>query len=105
MNTFVFRRFQCLRSTFNITLGCTGQRTDGRALDLLGDFIDGSEIAIRCDGKACFDDVNFQFRQSMCHTQFFIERHRRTRGLFPITQGGVKNDDAIVVCTSHCLVS
>ena len=105
MNTLVFGWLKRLSSAFNVTLGRTGQRTNRRAFDFLGDFIDRPEVAVRCDGKASFDNVNFQIRQRLGHTHFFIKRHRCTWGLFPITQGGVKNDNAIVVCTSHCLVS
>ena len=75
MNTLVFCGFKRLSSTFNIALGRTGQRTDGRAFDLFGDFIDRFEVAIRCDGKACLDDVDLQFRQSMGDPQLFINRH------------------------------
>ncbi len=105
VDTLVLSRFQCLCRAFDVALGGTCQRTDGRSFDLLGDFMDGLEVAVRCDGKACFDDINLQFRQCVRHAQLFIKRHRCTRGLFPITQSGVENDDAIVVCTSHYLVS
>ena len=105
MDTFVFCGFQRLGSAFDVALGRTGQRTDGRAFDLFGDLVDGLEVTIRCDGKSGLDHIDLQLSQGIRHAQLFIKRHRRTRGLFTVTQGGVENDDAIVVCTSHYIVS
>ena len=40
VDAFVFCRFQCFGGPFDVAFGRAGQRTDGRALDLFGDFID-----------------------------------------------------------------
>jgi excisionase family DNA binding protein len=74
---------------------------DRLADDLAGDGPDGFEIAGRGGRKTRFDDVDPELGERGRNAQLFVEGHAAARGLLAVSQRGVENHDAIVVCGVH----
>ena len=49
-----------LPGSIDVGSGCSRQGCDHRSLDLTGDGLDGSEVAVGCRGEAGLDDVHPQ---------------------------------------------
>ena len=70
MDTSFFGILQCFGCHFDIFFYSTGESTDGRVCDRLGDFHDRVKIAGTRNRKAGFDDIDPEFFQLTCHFDF-----------------------------------
>src|SRR6478672_13234422 len=66
-------------------------------LGALGDLIDGGEIALRCNREAGLDDVDTHGVEHLGDFELLLMRHRGTGRLFAVAQGGVEDDDAVLL--------
>ena len=74
----------------------TGQTTNHGILGAFCDLAHGLEIAFRGDRKACLDNVDAHIVQQLGNFELFIMGHGGAGALLAITQGGVKNENAIL---------
>ena len=70
---------------------------DDRALDLAGDRLDGLEVARRGDREAGLDHVDAEARELVGDLELLAGVQRDPRRLLAVSQGGVEDDDAVVV--------
>ena len=73
-----------------------GQPADHRVFRVPGNFRHGGKVAFGGDGKACLDDVDTHFVQKAGDFQLFGVGHGGAGRLFTVTQGRVKNDNAVL---------
>ena len=71
------------------------QAANHRMFGEFGNFVDGFEIAVRGDRKACFDDIDAHLVEQFGDLEFLFERHRRAGALFAVAQRGVEDDDLV----------
>jgi hypothetical protein len=57
--------------------------------------LNGFKLAFRDCCKTRFNHINAQFVQPLGYAQLAVGRQRNSRGLFPISQSGVKNSYSI----------
>ncbi len=69
---------------------------DHGVFGLFGDRPDGGEIAFGGDREARLDDVHPHLVEHARDFQFFGMGHGGARGLLPIAQGGVEDQDAVL---------
>mmetsp|Transcript_86303 Transcript_86303/g.175346 ORF Transcript_86303/g.175346 Transcript_86303/m.175346 type:complete len:384 (-) Transcript_86303:14-1165(-) len=65
--------------------------------DDVRDLLHGGEIVRGSNGKAGLDDVHAELCEHAGNLEFFIRREGRTRALFPVAEGGVKDPNVIGV--------
>ena len=70
---------------------------DHGVLGAFGDLVDGGEIAVRGDRKAGFDDVDAHLVEQRGDFELLLVRHGRAGALLAVAQGGVENDDAVLL--------
>ena len=72
---------------------------DDRAVldEFLGDRLHALEIAGGGDGEAGLEHIDAQLGQGFGHAQLLLEVHREAGRLLAVPQGGVEEDDAVVV--------
>jgi hypothetical protein len=68
-----------------------------RVLGALGDLLDGVEIAFRCDREAGLDDVDAHDIEQLGDLELLLMGHGGAGRLLAVPQGGVENDDAILL--------
>ncbi len=74
-----------------------GESADDGVLGALGDLVDRGEVTIRGDRKAGLDDIDAHFVEQRRDFEFFLVRHGRAGALFAIAQGGVEDNDAVLL--------
>ncbi len=87
---------QRLAGTLDIGIQRTGKAADGTVLDGVGNGLDRIEVTRAGNGKTGLDHINLHALQCLGNTQFFILGHGCAGALLTVTQGGIKNDDAVV---------
>ena len=70
---------------------------DHRILRALGDLVDGGEVAVGGDGKAGLDDVDAHGVEQLGDFELFLMRHGGAGALLAVAQGGVEDDDAVLL--------
>ena len=88
--------FQRFTGTVDIGIQGSGQGADGALLDGIGNRFNRFEVTGAGDGKARFDHIHAQLFQLFGDAQLLILGHRRAGALLAVTQGGIKNNNAIV---------
>ena len=74
-----------------------GEPADDGILGALGDLVDGGEIAFRGDRKAGLDDVDAHLVEQRGDFELFLVRHGGAGALLAVAQGGVENNDAVLL--------
>ena len=57
----------------------------------------GGEVAVRGDGKAGLDDVDAHGVEQFGDFELFLMRHGGAGALLAVAQGGVEDDDAVLL--------
>jgi len=71
MNTPSFaRRLDSLTSGINVLVHATGESSDDRAFDLLGDFLNRREITVTDHREPGLDHIHLEPCQLTCHFEF-----------------------------------
>ena len=70
---------------------------DHRVLGALGDLVDGGKIAFRGDRKAGLDDVDAHRVEELGDLDLLLMGHGRAGALLAVAQGGVEDDDAVLL--------
>ena len=73
------------------------ESADDGVLGALGNFVDGGEIAFGGDREAGLDDVDAHGVEQLGDFELLLVRHGRARALLAVAQGGVENDDAVLL--------
>ena len=73
------------------------QSANDRVLRALGDLIHRGEVALRCDRKTGLDDVDAHLVEQLGDFELFLVGHGGARTLFAVAQGGVEDDDAVLL--------
>ena len=76
--------------------GAREARDDG-ALGALGDLLHGGEIAVRGDRETGLDDVHAHIVEQLGDFELLVEGHGGAGTLLAVAQGGVEDDDAVLV--------
>src|SRR5262249_5461458 len=97
MDTPAPGRFDGLGAAVNIFERSARETTDDSFLRTLSDLTDGSKVTFRCDREASFDDVYAHIVEQLCNLELFLVRHGCTGTLLAVAQGGVENDDAVLL--------
>ena len=84
-------------SSIDIRIHCPGQTAHGAVLDGLGNTLYRFEVAGASNREAGFNHVHPQFFQCLGDPQLLFPGHGCTRALLAIAQGGIENDDAILI--------
>ena len=95
MNTPLSGRFKRLGSALDISGRCPCEAANGGISDDLRDFPDRFEVTIRGNGKAGFDHIDPHVFENGGNAKLLIQIHGGTRRLLAVTQGRVKNKDAV----------
>ena len=91
----VRRVLERLGRPVHVGAGRTRQARDDRPLDRLGDLDHALELLRRADGEAGLDDVHAEGVELLGDAYLLRSRHRRTRGLLAVPQGGVEHQDLL----------
>ena len=74
-----------------------GEPADDGVLGALGDLVDGGEVAFGRDREAGLDDVDAHVVEQFGDFELLLMRHRGAGALLAVAQGGVENDDAVLL--------
>ena len=74
-----------------------GEPADDGVLGALGDLVDGGEIAVGGDRKSGLDDVDAHVVEQFGDFELFLMRHGGAGALLAVAQGGVENDDTVLL--------
>ena len=74
-----------------------GEPADHGVLGALGDLVDGVEIAVRGDREAGLDDVDAHRVEQLGDLELLLVRHGGAGALLAVAQGGVEDDDAVLL--------
>src|SRR5215471_15935338 len=97
MDTLALGGLDCLRATINV-LECRARQTaDHGFLGTLGDLLDGSKIPVRGDRETGLDNVDAHVVEKLSHFELLFVSHGRAGALLTVTQGGVKDNDMVLV--------
>ena len=77
------------------------QAGDHRILGAPGDLADRLKIAFGSDGKASLDDIHAHVVEHFGNFELLLEAHGGAGALFAVAQGGVENNDAVLVGLVH----
>ncbi len=99
VNASLLGVLQRLPGTIDVLIVAASQPADDWAANLLGDSLDGIEIAMRGDGEAGLDDVDAQLDQGLGHFELFANVHAAAGRLLAVAERGIENLD--VACVSH----
>ena len=73
------------------------QPADHRVLGARRDLVDGREIAFRRDRKAGLDDVDAHVVEQLGDLELLVMGHGGAGALLAVAQGGVEDDDAVLL--------
>ena len=68
-----------------------------RVLGALGDLVDGGEVAFRSDRETGLDDVDAHVVEQLGDFELLLVRHGGAGRLLAVAQGGVEDDDAVLL--------
>ncbi|MCY1417364.1 hypothetical protein D9M71_328970 [compost metagenome] len=91
---------QCLGGAIDVGIHRAGQAAHGAVLDAVGDRLDRLEVTWAGNGEAGLDHVHPQPLQGLGDSQLLFLGHGSAGALLAVPQGGIENDDAILV--AHC---
>ena len=97
MDALSFGGFDRLGATVDVLEGRAGEPAHDGALGALGDLMNGGEIAVRRDRKSGFDDVDTHGVEQFGDFELFVMRHGGAGALLAVAQGGVENDDVVLL--------
>ena len=75
------------------------EAADHGVLRALGDLVDGGEITLRRDRETGLDDVDAHVVEQFGDFDLLIVRHGGAGALLAVAQGGVEDDDAVLLGT------
>ena len=81
----------------DVLLAGAREAGDDGALGTARDFLHGGEIAVRRNGETGLDDVDAHFVEQLGHLELLVEGHGGAGALLAVAQGGVEDDDAVLV--------
>src|SRR6185312_12056692 len=90
-------RLDRLGAAVDVLEGGARQAADDRVLRALGDLVDGGEVAFRGDREAGLDDVDAHRVEELSDLDLLFVGHGRAGALLAVAQGGVEDDDAVLV--------
>ena len=70
---------------------------DDGVLGALGDLVHGREVAVGRDREAGLDDVDAHLVEQLGDLELLLVRHGGARALLAVAQGGVEDDDAVLL--------
>ena len=73
------------------------EAADHGILRALGDLVHGGEVAFRGDREAGLDDVDAHGVEELGDLELLLMRHGRAGTLLAVAQGGVEDDDAVLL--------
>src|SRR5262249_37805737 len=74
-----------------------GKPAHDRVVGAAGGFLYRGEIALGGDGKAGLDDVDAHLIEQLGDFELLLVGHGGARALFAVAQGGVKDNDAVLL--------
>ena len=97
MNTAARCEFDGFTRLFNVFQRRTGERADRRILHVTCNLFDRFKVALGARRKPRFHHIDPEALQLQGDPKLFFLRHRGTGTLFPVTQRGIKNNEAVAV--------
>ena len=97
-------RLDRLAGAVDVLLAGAREPADDRVLGALGDLVDGREIALRGDREAGLDDVDAHGVEHLGDLELLLVRHGGAGRLLAVAQGGVEDDDAVLLRTGAGVV-
>ena len=97
MDARALRRLDGFAGAVDVVKAGAGEAADHRVLGTLGDLVDGGKIAFRGDRKTGLDDVDAHLVEELGDFELLLVGHRRARALLAVAQGGVEDDDAVLL--------
>ncbi len=91
------RRLDRLGAAVDVLGRGAGEPADHGILGALGDLMDGGEVALRGDRKAGLDDVDAHVVEQFGDLELLLVGHGGAGALLAVAQGGVENDDAVLL--------
>src|ERR1700681_4513727 len=90
-------RLDRLAGAVDVLLAGAREPAYDRVLGALGDLVDGGVVAFRGDRESGLDDVDAHGIEQLGDFELFLMRHGGAGRLLAVAQGGVENDDAILL--------
>src|SRR6202163_191460 len=90
-------RLDRLAGAVDILLAGAREPAHDRVLGALGDLVDGVKVAFRGDRESGLDDVDPHGIEQLGDFKLLLMRHGGAGRLLAVAQGGVENDDAILL--------
>ena len=90
-------RLDRLAAAVDVLLAGAREASDHRILGALGDLVDGHEVAVRGDRETGLDDVDAHLVEQLGDLELLLMGHGGAGALLAVAQGGVKDDDAVLV--------
>ncbi len=97
MDAPAFGRLDRLGAAIDVLEGGAGEAADHGVLGALGDLMDGGEVAFGGDREAGLDDVDAHGVEQFGDFELLLMRHGGAGALLAVAQGGVENDDAVLL--------
>jgi hypothetical protein len=91
------RRLDGFAGAVDVVEAGAREAADHGVFGALGDLVDGGEVAIGRDRKAGLDDVDAHLVEELGDLELLLMRHGRAGTLLAVAQGGVENDDAVLL--------
>ena len=97
MDAAALGRLDRLAGAVDVLLPGAREAADDGVLGALGDLVDGREVALRRDRKAGLDDVDAHVVEQFGDFELLLVRHGGAGRLLAVAQGGVEDDDAVLL--------
>ncbi len=97
VDALALRRLDRLGAAVDVLEGGAREPADHRILGARRDLVDGREIALRGDRKAGLDDVDAHVVEQFGDRELLLMGHGGARALLAVAQGGVEDDDAVLL--------
>ena len=81
----------------DVLLAGAREPADDGVLGALGDLVHGREVAVRGDREAGLDDVDAHGVEHLGDLELLLVRHGGAGRLLAVAQGGVEDDDAVLL--------
>jgi hypothetical protein len=89
--------FDCFTGRINVFRHATGESGDDGTFDFFGDCLNRCEIAITDHRETGLDHIHLQACQLARHFELLTQIHGSSGALLAVAQGGVKDEDAIIL--------
>ena len=97
MDAPALRRLDRLGAAVDVVEAGAREAADHGVLGALGDLVDGGEVAVRGDREAGLDDVDAHRVEQLGDLELLLMRHGGAGALLAVAQGGVEDDDAVLL--------